>query len=978
MLDLVPAPIQAVPAPGHLVLDHQSTLFGDATCEGATRWLRATLSMATGLPLAAADEPTATVCFRAATTSPAEQQLSAEGFRLEITEDRADVVAADPAGAFYAAQALRQLLGPDAFRAAPAATSARTTTWTIPCGAVLDAPRFRWRGVLLDVARHFLPKASLLRFIDLAAAHRINRLHLHLTDDQGWRIEIAAYPRLTEVGAWRRESRVGAGQTAGRDGRPHGGYYTQADLREIVAFAAERHVTVVPEIDLPGHSQAAIAAYPELGNVDGPLPVLTDWGINHNVLNVEKATVGFFSTVLDEVVDLFPSPWIHLGGDEVPTDQLATDDRARSRLSELGLESVDELPAWFVGRLAVHLRGHGRIAGVWDEIADTALPNTALPDEALVFAWRSSEAGLAAARAGHDVVMCPEQEVYLDHRQSDRDDEPIPVGYVRTWEDLYAFDPLPVDAVPPGARSLVESRVLGAQANLWTEHLDSPRRLDYAAFPRLAAFAEAMWTVPSAGSLEGFRARLTGAHLQRLDALGVEYRPLDGPRPWQTRPGVPGRALRNSAAGGLGAGCSSRDRIARSGRVTAELDSSLYVFVEDLREGVDVVLDRAIDDYHVGGLTVGAAYHQSRDLTPHGPSRLTLRRDGVHLLPPQDLFDGLRLQPPLQAGAHEEPLREVVAAAARRGAPVHAWTVLCHNSTLGDAHPDCTLQTCFGDRASPGDLCPSAPDVRDYAVALAQTVARTGAGSVVAKALSFGGLGHGYHHERSFLGLTTMDSFLLGLCFCEHCLLRASTAGVDADAVRRRVVDTLVPVLDGTAHGPQEVTRETLAEFAGEAVLGYVLQRCETVTSLVARIAASVREEGSTLVFLDPAGAAKGYADGTPTGLPAATDAWLAGVDPAAVAAVVDGYAVLAYASSPERVDLDVRAYRDVVGPDLPLRATLRPMPPDTTSAAQLTERTVAARRAGASAVDFYAYGLASFEALRGIPIAMRAARSAA
>lgn len=459
-----------------------------------------------------------------------EPALPAEGFRLTITPDGVRAVAADPAGEFYARQALRQLLGPDAFRAA----DIHSGPWVLPCGEVEDHPRFRWRGCLLDVARHFLPKAAVFRFIDLMAAHRLNVLHLHLTDDQGWRLEVPEYPRLTEVGAWREGSWVGRPPNGmpGHDGRPHGGYYTTADLREIVAYAASRHVTVVPEVDVPGHSQAAIAAYPWLGVTGDPLPVLTNWGINDNVLNVADETVEFYRRVLTHVVSIFPSSVICVGGDEVPTTQWATSVAAQARMRELGFTTEAQLHGWFIGQLAAHLATLGRRALGWDEILDAG----ALPPDAVIASWRGEEAGVTAALAGHDVVMCPEQEVYLDHRQSGHPDEPIPVGFVRTLADVYAYDPIPA-ALPTDAAP----RVLGAQAQVWSEHLDNPRRVDYAAFPRLAAFAEVVWSPAGPRSYPEFEARLSEHHLPRLDALGVEYRPLAGAHPWQTRPEVPGR-----------------------------------------------------------------------------------------------------------------------------------------------------------------------------------------------------------------------------------------------------------------------------------------------------------------------------------------------------------------------------------------------------------------------------------------------------
>ncbi|MEC3974074.1 beta-N-acetylhexosaminidase [Amycolatopsis sp. H20-H5] len=428
--------------------------------------------------------------------------LPAEGYRLEIEPDGVTLHAADAAGEFYGRQTLRQLAGPAEFRAA----SIHTGQSTVPCGVIADHPRFGWRGCLLDVARNFRTKAEVLRFVDLLAAHKLNVLNLHLTDDQGWRVEIPAYPRLTEVGSWRASSMVGRHDGPERDGRPHGGFYTVDDLREIVAYAAERAVTVVPEIDIPGHARAAIAAYPDLGLAGDNPQVWNSWGISTSLLNPTESTLDFFRAVFDQLLDIFPSPVIALGGDEVPG---ATGEHGE-----------------FVRLLAEHLATRGRRAMGWDEVLDIE----GLPPM-VIGAWQEAAAGIRAADAGHDVVMCPEESVYLDHRQSDHPDEPIPVGYLHTLEDIYAYDPIPGEL----------TEMLGTQAQVWTEHLDSARRVDYAVFPRLCAFAEVAWSAPEGRDFAEFLPRLRDHHLPRLDALGVEYRPLDGPRPWQTRPGVPGR-----------------------------------------------------------------------------------------------------------------------------------------------------------------------------------------------------------------------------------------------------------------------------------------------------------------------------------------------------------------------------------------------------------------------------------------------------
>ncbi|MEU9170325.1 hypothetical protein AB0D34_21385 [Streptomyces sp. NPDC048420] len=400
------------------------------------------------------------------------------------------------------------------------------------------------------------------------------------------------------------------------------------------------------------------------------------------------------------------------------------------------------------------------------------------------------------------------------------------------------------------------------------------------------------------------------------------------------------------------------------------MPSSLYTFVEDLRaEGVPPVLDRVLGEYGCDTLTVAAAYHRARDVTPHGPARVTLRRDGVHFTPPADLFDGARLIPPVQPGAEQEPLRALRRATAERGAALHGWTVFLHNTTLGLAHPEVTQENCFGDRAAPADLCPAHPDVRAYAVALARSVARLGVEAVVAESLHHGTFGHGYHHERSFVALGPLEEFLLGLCFCPHCVRHAEERGVDAAEARAEAVASAGRVLDGGDPASGDLVLDELPA----PVAAYARARRETVTSLAATVAEAVADEGSQLVFLDLTGAAKGYADGLPTGALAADDAWRIGVDAAAIGAAVPGYAVLAYAQDPARVRADTAAYRTALPDGCALRTVLRPGLPDTASADDLAEKTAAALGpGGADAVDFYHYGLLPFPVLDRIPAALK------
>lgn len=532
---LVPAPLSrdlgaGGTRPRTVRFGTQTALAAAPGTEDTARWLRATLGAAFALPLppGSAEAPDTLALAL-------DETLPAEGYRLDADARwGVRLTGGGPAGVFWGAQTLRQLLGPAAFRRAPLDPGRAPG---LPEQSIEDAPRFAWRGLMLDVARHFLPKEGVLRYLDLMAAHKLNVLHLHLTDDQGWRIEIRRYPRLTATGAWRERSRLGHRHSPLWDPRPHGGHYTQDDLREIVAYAAERQITVVPEIDVPGHSQAAIAAYPELGNTDvidtTSLKVWDTWGVNPNVLAPTDTTLRFYEHVLEEVLDLFPSRFVHLGGDECPKEQWRASPTAQARIAALSLDGEDGLQSWFVRHFDRWLTARGRRLVGWDEILEGGLA-----EGAVVSSWRGYAGGIAAAKAGHDVVMCPEQQVYLDHRQHASPDEPVPIGYVRTLEDVYRFEP-----VPPELTREQAARVLGTQANAWTEAMDSQQRLDYQVFPRLAALAEVAWSrlpAPPARDYQDFTHRMTD-HYARLDALGVGYRPPGGPLPWQQRPGILGR-----------------------------------------------------------------------------------------------------------------------------------------------------------------------------------------------------------------------------------------------------------------------------------------------------------------------------------------------------------------------------------------------------------------------------------------------------
>ncbi|MEY9488308.1 hexosaminidase [Streptomyces calvus] len=410
MTELIPAPRTVVAGSGEVRLTEHSRLYAGPATEGVGRWLRTVLWQATGLPLREGREPEGADGGGAAgdgadgdgITLRIGPGLGPEEYRLVSDRGGVLVEGGSAAGVLHGAQTLRQLLGPDAFRRAPLD---RDRAWTVPHVTVEDGPRFRWRGLMLDVARHFMPKEGVLRYLDLMAAHKLNVLHLHLTDDQGWRIEIKRYPKLTGTGSWRARTKIGHRASPLWDDRPHGGHYTQDDIREIVAYAAERHIGVVPEIDVPGHSQAAIAAYPELGNTDvvdtAALTVWDTWGINPNVLAPTDRTLRFYEGVLEEVLELFPadagpfSSFVHIGGDECVKDQWRASETAQKQIQNLGLADEDALQAWFVAHFDSWLTARGRRLIGWDEILQGGLA-----PGAAVSSWRGYAGGVTAAPRG--------------------------------------------------------------------------------------------------------------------------------------------------------------------------------------------------------------------------------------------------------------------------------------------------------------------------------------------------------------------------------------------------------------------------------------------------------------------------------------------------------------------------------------------------------------------------------------------------
>ena len=511
---VIPRPAECVPTDETFTLGPGTVVTMSQHAAGTDEVLRDLIAPATGfaLPLAGARDRDR-IALR---VDRDDTELGEEGYRLSVTAAGADLRAAGRRGLLRGIQTLRQLLPPEIM----AAGVVRGRPWTLPGVRITDVPRFAWRGAHLDVARHFLPVPFLFRYLELLALHKFSVFHLHLTDDQGWRMEIRKYPRLTEVGAWRRESMAGHPWERRFDGTPHGGFYTQDELREVVGHAARLGITVVPEIEMPGHCQAAIASYPELGNRPGSgVEVRPSWGVSEEVLNAEDATVGFFTDVLTEVLEVFPGPYIHVGGDECPKTAWRESPRAQDRMRALGLADEDQLHGWFIRQMSDYLAGAGRRLVGWGEIADGGLA-----PGATVMSWQGDEAGAAAARGGHDVVMTPEEYTYFDWAQSADPAEPLAIGRpgdrVTPLEKVYGYEPVPA-ALGPGDAA----RVLGTQYQLWTEYIPDPGHAEYMAYPRACALAEVAWSPPGPRDWDDFLGRLR-LHLDRLDALGVEYRPV--------------------------------------------------------------------------------------------------------------------------------------------------------------------------------------------------------------------------------------------------------------------------------------------------------------------------------------------------------------------------------------------------------------------------------------------------------------------
>ena len=488
--------IAIVPYPNHLETGRGTYRVTDrpVTCDSRTdeRTQRAVVGFAARLatvtggtnPVTVADEvPASGIRF------VTDKSLPAEGYELNVDGEGIEVRASQFPGFLYALQSLEQLLPAAVYGTEPAPDAA----WEVPCVKIADAPRFAYRGMHLDVARHFFSVDEVKRYIDVMAIHKLNTLHWHLTDDQGWRIEIKRYPELTAVGSIRKATVVRK-EWGTYDGTPYGGFYTQDEIRDVVKYAADRGVTVIPEIDLPGHMLAALTAYPELGCTGGPYEVWGRWGVADDVLCPgREKTFEFLEGVLTEVMELFPSEYIHIGGDECPKVRWEKCPRCQAKIRQLGLKDDGEhtaehyLQSYVTDRIGKFLAQHGRRIIGWDEILEGRAPS-----DAVVMSWRGSEGGIAAAKLGHDVIMTPNSHFYFDYYQSlDTDAEPFGIGGYIPMEQVYSYDPAFPELTPEQ-----QKHILGVQANLWTEYVLSDEHLEYMLLPRLAALSEVQWCLP--------------------------------------------------------------------------------------------------------------------------------------------------------------------------------------------------------------------------------------------------------------------------------------------------------------------------------------------------------------------------------------------------------------------------------------------------------------------------------------------------
>lgn len=438
-----------------------------------------------------------------------------EGYKIKVGTNTIVIEGSTTIGIFYGLQTIRQLLPPQIESSTKVESPIK---WTVPCISISDYPAFGYRGMMLDVCRHFMPKDFVMKFIDMLSFHKLNVFHWHLTDDQGWRIEIKKYPKLTSVGGFRRM------EIAGHKNAPdwtwkvgnYGGFYTQDDIREVVAYAKKLNVTIIPEIELPGHALAALAAYPELSCSGGPFEVVGKWGVFPDIFCSREETILFLQDVVSEVAGLFPGKYIHIGGDEAPKTRWQRCKACQDRMTKEGLKNENQLQSYFMDRIEKFLLTKDKKVICWDEAVEEGLSKTAT-----IMSWRGEDGGIQAAKYGNDVIMAPHKSVYFDYYQGDKSKEPLTIGGFLPLEKVYEFSPIPKELTSEEAK-----HIIGVQANVWTEYMHDEKRVEYMVFPRAAALAEVSWSSAENKNFENFKGRLKFL-TEHYNFLKINYRNID-------------------------------------------------------------------------------------------------------------------------------------------------------------------------------------------------------------------------------------------------------------------------------------------------------------------------------------------------------------------------------------------------------------------------------------------------------------------
>jgi hexosaminidase len=501
--NLIPLPKEVVPQTGQFVVKKSTAIgYSHADFAPVANLLQEYLQGSSGYPIPTKSAKSSSIQFSQ------NNSLGEEAYTLSIHSSKISIQAKTGKGAFYALQTLLQLMPAQVY-----AGTKMQETISIPNVQIKDEPRFLYRGLMLDVGRYYYPVASVKRFIDLMAVYKMNTFHWHLTEDQGWRIEIKKYPLLTSISSVRKQSMLGHYKDQQYDGKPHGGFYTQEEVKDIVAYAAKKYIEVIPEIEMPGHSQAVLAAYPQFGaNADKIYQVKTKWGVSEDVLFPREETFTFLEDVLTEVMALFPGQYIHIGGDECPKTQWKESKFCQDLIKKLGLKDEHELQSYFIRRIDKFVTSKGKKLLGWDEILEGGLsPN------AMVMSWRGTKGGIEAAKQNHDVVMSPNSYFYLDYYQADPKTEPIAIGGNLPLSKCYSFEPNLPELTAEEAK-----HVVGIQANLWTEYISNIAYAEYMTYPRALALSEIAWSTKESKNYPDFKKRLTG-HLPAMDAMKINY-----------------------------------------------------------------------------------------------------------------------------------------------------------------------------------------------------------------------------------------------------------------------------------------------------------------------------------------------------------------------------------------------------------------------------------------------------------------------